>query len=128
MPIFQFSKLVRDKIVDNQIAAGIKPRYRQLSPVEHKRELINKLIEEAREVESASIDEAAEEIADLQQVIDDLRGLYGLDASAIAAAQAAKNKKNGAFTQGIYIEDVNLDETNEWVSYYRKHPDRYPEL
>ena len=128
MPIFKFSKLVRDKIVDQQIASGAKPNYRKLKPEDHKHELINKLIEEAHEVEQSSSEEVVDEIADVQQIIDDLRALYNLSANDVAAAQKRKNEKNGEFTQGLYIESLEIDESDQWTSYYRKHPDRYPEI
>lgn len=128
MPIFKFSKLVRDKVVDQQIASGAKPNYRKLEPEDHKRELINKLIEEAREVEQSSPEEVINEIADVQQIIDDLRVLYNLTADDVAAAQKRKNEKNGAFAEGLYIESLEIDEADQWTSYYRMHPDRYPEI
>lgn len=128
MPIFKFSKLVRDKVVDQQIASGAKPNYRKLEPEDHKRELINKLIEEAREVEQSSPEEVINEIADVQQIIDDLRVLYNFTADDVAAAQKRKNEKNGAFAKGLYIESLEIDEADQWTSYYRKHPDRYPEI
>lgn len=66
MPKFKFSKLVRDKIVDHQIANGAKPNFRQLSLNEHKQELINKIIEEVKEITSAKPDGVAGEMADAQ--------------------------------------------------------------
>lgn len=128
MPTFKFAKLVRDKIADQQIASGAKPTYRQLKSDEHKRALINKLIEEAREVEQSSSEEVVDELADLQQIIDDLRTLYDLTASDVTSAQKRKNEKSGAFAQGLYIESLEIDEANQWTSYYRKHPERYPEI
>lgn len=127
MPTFKFAKLVRDKIVDQQIASGATPTYRLLTPAEHKHELLNKLIEEAREVEESSAEEVVDELADLQQIIDDLRALYTLHASDVAAAQKRKKERSGGFTQGLYIESLELDEGNQWVAYYRRHGERYKE-
>jgi predicted house-cleaning noncanonical NTP pyrophosphatase (MazG superfamily) len=124
MPTFKFSKLVRDKIVDRQIASGAKSSFRRLKPDEHKQELINKIIEEAREILEANPDEVAGEIADVQQAIDDLTELCGLQKSDIAEAQAIKNEKNGAFKKGLYVDYVELKDGDEWMDYYRKH---YPE-
>ena len=128
MPRFKFSKLVRDKIVKQQIASGAEPTYRLLDPEDHKRELINKLAEETRELEGASPEEVISEIADIQQVIDDLRELHGLTSADVAAAQNLKNKKSGSFKKGIYIESVVIDENSQWVDYYRKNADRYIEI
>lgn len=128
MPKFKFSKLVRDKIVDHQIASGAQPSFRQLSPEEHKQELVNKIIEEAKEITLTSPEEVAGEIADVQQAIDDLRNLYKLTAQDVADAQNKKNNKNGPFKKGLFIEYVELKDDNRWADYCRKNPDRYPEL
>lgn len=128
MPRFSFSKLVRDKIVEHQITSGAKPKYRQLDDEEHKKELVHKIIEEAEEILDASSEEVAGEIADVQQALDDLKEKYGLSEQEIKDAQESKNDKNGAFKKGLYVEYVDVAETDKWAEYYRKNPDRYPEI
>jgi predicted house-cleaning noncanonical NTP pyrophosphatase (MazG superfamily) len=128
MPTFKFAKLVRDTIVDQQLASGAKPTYRQLSPEEHKQALVAKIAEESAEIAAASPDTVAEEIADVQQAIDDLIALCGLTAQDVATAQAAKSAKNGAFKKGLYVDTVEVAEDDKWTAYYRAHPDQYPEL
>lgn len=128
MPTFKFAKLVRDKIVDHQVASGARPHFRRLTPSEHKRELINKIVEETKEISQATPHEIATEIADVQQAIDDLKELYGLTDKSIARAQGLKNDKNGAFKKGIFIDYVEVNDDNQWVNYYRKNADRYPEI
>lgn len=125
---FQFAKLVRDKIVDHQIASGAKPRFRRLGLFEHKQALVNKIIEEAREIIHASPKEVASEIADVQQAVDDLKELYNLTDEDIVNAQVASTNKNGAFKKGILVEYVEIDAKDPWVDYYRKNPERYPEV
>jgi predicted house-cleaning noncanonical NTP pyrophosphatase (MazG superfamily) len=128
MPKFKFAKLVRDTIVDQQLASGAKPVYHQLDPAQHKQELVRKIIEEATEITAAAPDEVAAEIADVQQALDDLRALYGLSVDDIAIAQTAKAAKNGAFQKGLYVEYVEVAEDNKWTAYYRKNADRYPQI
>lgn len=128
MPTFKVAKLVRDYLVDQQITTGAKPSYRQLSAEEHKAALIRKLAEEVDEISRADPDEIVAEIADLQQVIDDLCRLHHITAAQVAAAQAAKNRQAGPFQKGLYIESVSLEDDNHWVGYYRKNADRYPEV
>lgn len=125
---FKFAKLVRDKIVSNQLASGAKPSFRQLSPDEHKRALINKIIEEAGEIIQATSDTVVAEIADVQQALDDLKAKYGITDKAVRQAQQLKNDKNGAFQKGHFIEYVEVDEGDPWADYYRANPDRYPEI
>lgn len=128
MPTFRFAKLVRDKIVDQQLASGVRPKYRQLEQDEHRRALIDKLIEEAGEIQQAAPDELVSEMADLQQVLDDLRTICGITAEQIAQAQARKGQQAGMFLKGVYIESVSADEANRWTAYFRQHADRYPEV
>jgi predicted house-cleaning noncanonical NTP pyrophosphatase (MazG superfamily) len=128
MPTFKFAKLVRDKIVDHQIAAGAKPVYRQLTPEDHKRELVNKIIEEAAEISQARPEDVIAEIADVQQALDDLKERYDVTDQDVKSAQSKKNEKNGAFKKGLFVDSVEVGEDNQWVEYYRKNADRYPEI
>jgi predicted house-cleaning noncanonical NTP pyrophosphatase (MazG superfamily) len=128
MPKFQFAKLVRDKIVDHQINSGAKPSYRILDDEEHKSALVDKIIEEAREITQASTEDVAAEIADVQQAIDDLKEKCNLTDQDIKAAQDAKNNKNGAFKKGLFVEHVEVKEEDNWAIYYRENADRYPEI
>lgn len=128
MPVFKLQKLVRDKIVEDQIALGQKPDYRTLDPIEHKHELIRKIIEEIQELSDAASEDAAKEIADVQQALDDLIEVYGLSKADVGAAQQKKNDKSGAFKKGIYIDTLELAEDDPWTAYYRKEPERFPEI
>lgn len=128
MSRFRYGKLVRDKIVDNQIASGAKPSFRQLSTEEHKRELVNKIVEEAQEIIQAQPHEVASEIADVQQALDDLKEKYGVTEAAVKQAQKRKNDESGAFKKGHFVEYVEVDEGDAWVRHYRAHADRYPEV
>ena len=128
MPKFAFNKLVRDNIVDQQTASGARPAFRRLKTAEHKQQLVHKITEEAREILSAPPQELAAEIADVQQALDDLRQLMRVSADEVRAAQTKKNQKNGPFTQGLFVEYVEVAEDNPWVEYYRQNADRYPEI
>lgn len=128
MPKFRFDKLVRDKIVDRQIASGAVLRFRILKDEEHKTALVHKIVEEAKELLDAAPAEIVAEIADVQQALDDLKEKYHLTAADVAAAAAAKNEKNGAFKKGLYIESVEVPEESEWAVYYRQNAGRYPEI
>jgi predicted house-cleaning noncanonical NTP pyrophosphatase (MazG superfamily) len=128
MPRFILRKLVRDKIVDYQINRGQKPDYRILDAEEYVRELARKIAEEAQEIPSAPEGKYAEELADVQQAVDDLREKLGVSSEEVAQAQAAKNKKSGAFKKGLYVDTLEVPDGDEWVEYYRKEPDRFPEI
>ncbi len=128
MPKFKYDKLVRDKIVDRQVASGATPEYRQLSDDEHKTALVHKIIEEAGELLTAAPEKFISELADVQQAIDDLMEKHGFTHADVARASQAKNDKYGAFKKGHYIETVDVPEDNEWVAYYRRNAERYPEI
>jgi predicted house-cleaning noncanonical NTP pyrophosphatase (MazG superfamily) len=127
VPKFSLKKLVRDKIVDLQIASGQKPVYRIADKDEHKRLLVTKLHEEATEAILTNPQRAAAELADVQQVLDDLTELLGVTKEALAEAQAAKNAKSGCFKRGVYVDYLELEDNDPWLDYYRSDPQRFPE-
>lgn len=95
MPRFRFDKLVRDKIVDHQLKAGARPKYRRLDKNDHREELIKKIIEEAREVLTAGEASLASEIADVQQAVDDLIEQFNLTEEDIKVSKEKKRQKTG---------------------------------
>ncbi|MBI3889193.1 hypothetical protein HY312_01265 [Candidatus Saccharibacteria bacterium] len=79
-------------------------------------------------VREKSDDEIIEEIADVQQVLDDLKSQYGITDLQVGEVQAAKFDKKGGFSDGVFVESVTLPESDEWVQYYRNAPEKYPEM
>lgn len=118
MPRFKLNKLVRDNIVSKQETTGIKPHFCKLSDAQHKTELVNKLIEEAKEIIKSDKKNIVEEIADVQQVLDDLVVKHGLKKSDIRLAQSRKLNQNGSFKQGIYIYYADVPTGHPWLKYY----------
>lgn len=130
MPRFTFNKLIRDKILQLHVDAGHTLKYRELSDVELKEKLREKLHEESDEIpiRERSDTEIIEEIGDVQQVLDDLKRQYNITNEQVESAQQAKFAKKGGFAKGVYVESVQLSESDEWVAYYRKSPEKYPEV
>lgn len=127
---FKFSKLVRDKIVDNIISVGNKPNWKILSDTEFIRELKNKIVEESAEVPRNNDPKAVvEELADLQELIDNLLSVFGVSKSEFRKIKTNKNKERGSFKKRLYIEDVETtNKVTKWVKYYLDNPDKYPEI
>ena len=127
---FKFSKLVRDKIVENIISVGNKPNWRVLSDTEFIRELKNKIVEESAEVPRNNDPKAVvEELADLQELIDSLLLAFGVSKKEFSKIRRNKNKERGAFKKRLYIEDVETtNKVTKWVKYYLDNPDKYPEI
>lgn len=130
MPTFLFNKLIRDKILAKHKEAGHDIKYVHLDSESLKAKLRQKIHEEADEipirVEADS--EVIEEISDVQQVLDDLKQQYGITDEQIREAQQAKFDKKGGFADGVFVESVTLSEDDEWTAYYRKSPEKYPEV
>lgn len=130
MPVFRLNKLVRDKLPVVYESIGQKAKLKILSKNEHAYALIDKIIEEARELQDTGLtrDEIIGEIADVQQALDDYRAVQGITDEEIAATQKAKFDEKGGFSEGAYIETLELSEADTWIAYYRQKPDIYPEI
>lgn len=130
MPTFRYDKLVRDNIPAFHREAGHSIVSLTLRGKELATALIAKLHEETDEINGAlTDDELLEEIADVQQIIDDLCIVHGFSREQLAHVIHKKSAKKGGFLQGAYIETVTIpDEDDEWVRYCRKSPDKYPEI
>ncbi len=124
---FKFSKLVRDKIVDEIISVGNNPNWKVLSDIEYIRELKNKILEEALEVPKCDNEvELIKELADIQEVIDNLLDALKISKEQFKQTQDKKNEKVGSFKKKLYIEEVETgDEETEWVKYYLLNSDKY---
>jgi predicted house-cleaning noncanonical NTP pyrophosphatase (MazG superfamily) len=128
MPTFMLNKLVRDKIVADQLQSGQNPVYRTLNAEEHAQALAAKIVEEAQEIPVDNREEAVKELADVQQVLDDLQAVLDITPQEIAAAQATRHAKVGGFKDALFVESVSPAEDNKWTAYYRTEPDRFTEI
>lgn len=130
MATFLFNKLIRDKILQMHIDVGHTITYENLKGEALKTKLRDKLHEETDEIpiRDKKDDDVIEEISDVQQVLDDLKAQYGISDEQVREVQAAKFNKKGGFADGVFIESVTLPERDEWVKYYRKSPEKYPEV
>lgn len=127
MPTFELNKLVRDKLPADYILQGQQAKYRTLSPEEYKRELIRKIVEEATEIETNNPAEIIGEIADIQQVIDDLMVLCGITKEQLDTIKQTKLDSKGGFATGAYVTTLTLANDDKWVEYYRQRPNVFPE-
>jgi predicted house-cleaning noncanonical NTP pyrophosphatase (MazG superfamily) len=122
---FRLNKLVRDKIVKHHFEMGGRVDYKKLASSEHNKALLTKLIEEAKELRDSNFEVG--EIADLQEIIDQLAKNLKLSKKEISAAQTKKRKLNGGFKKGDFINTVTLPADNKWAKYYASDPKRFPE-
>lgn len=127
MKTFRFDKLVRDKIVDSQLARGSKVDYHVLEGDEYIQALNDKLLEEATEIDATEKQELLKELADLQEVMDAILEELGYSKDDLAKEQASKNAKSGGFKKRLYVEKVSVDNDDEWIDHFLSNPDKYPE-
>ncbi len=128
MITFQLNKLVRDKFIGIYTDKEQKPTYRLLQSTELRQQLAGKLIEEAQELLAVEPEKVVDELADIQQVLDDLKKLHGVSDAELTAAQRTKLAQKGGFTKGVFIETLTLQDDDPWVDYYRQEPERFPEV
>lgn len=129
MPKFIFNKLVRDKLRAEYEKTNQKAVYRTLSKDEHTQELKNKIIEETQEIPiKGSKEDMTSELADIQQVIDDIAKIHGISIGSVQEIKQKKFAKKGGFSEATFVETLELTDDDEWVEYYRKEPDVFREI
>jgi predicted house-cleaning noncanonical NTP pyrophosphatase (MazG superfamily) len=102
-----YNKLVRDRIPEIISRSGKTFNTRQLTSEEYIRELKNKVLEELNEnTHSCNNQEAAEELADLLEVMHSLAAYHGYDFCEIEEVRKRKAEERGGFRNRIYLIDV----------------------
>lgn len=129
MPKFKLNKLVRDGFAYEYENSNQKAVYIKLSPNEHKAQLINKVIEEAKEIDlDKPQTEILKEIADVEQALDDLKSLCGISQNQVENTKRKRHDKMGGFKKGLFVDTIELADGDQWVGYYRSYPDIFPEI
>lgn len=96
-------KLVRDRVPEALTEKGIVFEASVLSDEAFGRVLLDKLLEEVREVADAAPDEQLQELADVQEVLDELARFYGLTPEQVRTAQARKREARGGFERRVLL-------------------------
>ena len=105
----EFNKLVRDKIPDDIKQRGETVQVYELHGDALIASLKRKVVEEAYEVLQAStVDEMADELADLSEVIDALVQALHLPTKDVANRQTVKRNKRGGFSKGLMLVKTSL--------------------
>ncbi len=129
MRTFAYKKLVRDKIVEDVIKTGGTVKYKILKRTSYFIELKRKLLEEAKElINVTNLDEMLNELADIQEIIDNLLAFSGNSKQKLIQAQKSKNQKKGSFKKMHYIDHVSVADDSAWADHFLKRPDQYPEI
>lgn len=125
MPKFLVQKLVRDKISILSYCEGVKT----LDPEEYQKALMDKLIEEAAEVQEAtSTSDLMSELADVKEVLESLAKAHGFSMDDIEEVQEDKRRRRGGFEKCLWVDSAQVPEGHAFEAYYRKNPHKYPEV
>ncbi len=105
--IFNYNKLVRDKIVDNIKKKGVNDiKYKILYDDEYLECLNKKLIEETNEfIENNDV----EELGDVMEVICSIMKVKNIAWEDVKNIADKKREKRGGFDKKIYLEYVDED-------------------
>ena len=101
------NKLVRDRIPAIIRADGKIAKTEVLSEPNFKHALLQKLVEEAQEVQNARPEELATELADLLEVFDTIIEAFGLTQDEVMVRQKERWKSRGGFAKRIKLIEVN---------------------
>jgi predicted house-cleaning noncanonical NTP pyrophosphatase (MazG superfamily) len=105
MPVY--NKLVRDRIPGIIAQQGKSLNTRILAPAEFHTELKTKLLEEMNEYIAASTDqEAAEELADIMELLHALAQIHGVTVNMLEQIRAEKADKRGGFNERLFLIEV----------------------
>jgi len=100
----KYNKLIRDKIPQIIREAGWMPVVITLNRKECIEALKKKILEEAKElIRAKGKKEVADEIIDIQEILDALVIELGLKKVEIKKWQRAKNKKRGKFRKRLFL-------------------------
>ncbi|MFZ1258335.1 MAG: nucleoside triphosphate pyrophosphohydrolase [Candidatus Saccharimonas sp.] len=100
------NKLVRNKIPQIIVKNGATASTKVLSKQEYRQALLEKLVEEAKELSS---DPGYEERADVAEVLLAIDNEFGFLASEIEEVRAGKAVKRGGFDKRIFLKYTDED-------------------
>jgi predicted house-cleaning noncanonical NTP pyrophosphatase (MazG superfamily) len=98
-------KLIRDNAPKKMHEAGVLFETRPLDEAGFKSELLRKVVEEAGELAvSETKDEIAGELADILDVLDQVREAFGVSEGELREARTRNAAEKGGFQQRYFLE------------------------
>lgn len=108
---------------------GSKIHIKELSDIEYKAVLIDKLFEEVTEIKAAvKKEEITEEIADVLEVIDAICNIHNIKYSDIENCKQKKLSSRGGFYNRQYVTLVEHKPDSFGEKYCLNQPEKYPEV
>jgi predicted house-cleaning noncanonical NTP pyrophosphatase (MazG superfamily) len=99
----EHNKLVRDLIPGIIEHSGNKYEIEVMTDEDYHSALLEKLVEEAKEIVTAKPDELVEELADLYEVIDSIMEIHSVSHKAVTEKQAQRRETRGGFKLKIRL-------------------------
>ncbi len=134
MPKFLLNKLVRRRLPEFYDQLGEDAEVKELTGKELDMAVLDKIVEEATEAQK-------EEKIDLKYLADFLQLLHhavvasGMTFEDLEEQRKIKEAEKGGSVfmvnnvpTGYFIEGLVCAEDDKWTAYYRKEPDRFPEI
>jgi predicted house-cleaning noncanonical NTP pyrophosphatase (MazG superfamily) len=126
---FRVGKLIRDGMLEAMHRQGLRTFERVMDEHEFRTRILDKLVEEAVEVQGARTrEELIEELADVHEVLLAVAASHGLSRDEIEARRLEKRSQCGGFEARIYNEAVETTEHDAAASYYLARPNKYPRM
>ncbi|MBU1036881.1 nucleoside triphosphate pyrophosphohydrolase [Patescibacteria group bacterium] len=102
----KYNKLIRDKIPEIIEKNGLKSKVKILNNEKYKKELLKKIVEEAKEVLATKGDKKGltKEIGDVLEIINYLIKVFTLDKKEIERIRQQRKKSRGGFDKKLFLE------------------------
>lgn len=102
--IIKYNKLIRDKIPEICMAAGAMPKFRKLRSLEFRKELRQKVVEEAQELIGAKTkDDIINELSDIEELLVWIKKEHKVTPAELLRYRRDKNKKRGSFKKKLFL-------------------------
>ncbi|MCP5374771.1 MAG: nucleoside triphosphate pyrophosphohydrolase [Rickettsiaceae bacterium] len=125
MKRYNFNKLIRSNLPERMKKEGVYLSGRSLTDEEFAKELKNKLVEEAGEVQDTqSREDLIKELADVMEVIETLTSLRGITKEEIEKERLLKCQINGHFLAANFVDYIEVPITNRKVIEYLQKRNR----
>lgn len=125
MKRYNFNKLIRSNLPERMKKEGVYLSGRPLTDEEFAKELKNKLVEEAGEVQDThSREDLIKELADVMEVIETITSLHGITKEEIEKERLLKCQINGHFLAVNFVDYIEVPITNRKVIEYLQKRNR----
>lgn len=135
MPKFLLNKLVRRRLPGMYVALNEQAEVKELTGKELEDALVAKMLEEVTELQGRGVGDIGE-LADVLQLLYDACIATGVSYDDVEQKRREKEaEKDGSVflsdsgvPTGYYIAGLTCAEDDKWTAYYRKEPERFPEI